>query len=133
MRLLYFNDFRLGVLKGDKVVDVTTVVANIPHTGPGDLMNGLIANFANFRSRLQDAVAKGDGPSVMRVKIRPPLPKPVNVECMAVNYMEDGTKTEPAPKWRASLPACRSRAPQQTAFRRVAQVGQHAAAQRNQQ
>ena len=64
MRLMYFNDFRLGVLKGDRVVDVTTVVANIPHTGPGDLMNGLIANFANFRSRLQDAVAKGDGPTV---------------------------------------------------------------------
>ena len=97
MRLLYFNDFRLGVLKGDKVVDVTTVVANIPHTGPGDLMNGLIANFGNFRSRLQDAVARGDGPSVMRVKIRPPLPKPVNVECMAVNYMEDGTRAAPAP------------------------------------
>ncbi|NBQ88471.1 MAG: fumarylacetoacetate hydrolase, partial [Betaproteobacteria bacterium] len=97
MRLLYFNDFRLGVLKGDRVVDVTPVVANIPHTGPGDLMNGLIANFGNFRSRLQDAVARGDGPSVMRVKIRPPLPKPVNVECMAVNYMEDGTRKEPAP------------------------------------
>jgi 2-keto-4-pentenoate hydratase/2-oxohepta-3-ene-1,7-dioic acid hydratase in catechol pathway len=96
MRLMYFNDYRLGVLKGDQVIDVTTVVANIPHTGPGDLMNGLIANFANFRSRLQDAVAKGDGPSVMRVKIRPPLPKPVNVECMAVNYMEDGTRKEPA-------------------------------------
>jgi 2-keto-4-pentenoate hydratase/2-oxohepta-3-ene-1,7-dioic acid hydratase in catechol pathway len=42
-------------------------------------------------------VARGDGPSVMRVKIRPPLPKPVNVECMAVNYMEDGTRKAPAP------------------------------------
>src|SRR4029078_4178454 len=28
---------------------------------------------------------------------RPPLPKPVNIDCMAVNYMEDGTRTEPAP------------------------------------
>src|SRR5262249_55423090 len=40
MKLLYFNDFRLGVLKGDTVVDVTSVVQKIPHTGPGDLMNG---------------------------------------------------------------------------------------------
>src|SRR3989454_4981917 len=32
-----------------------------------------------------------------RVKIRPPLPKPTNVVCMAVNYMEDGTRSEPAP------------------------------------
>jgi 2-keto-4-pentenoate hydratase/2-oxohepta-3-ene-1,7-dioic acid hydratase in catechol pathway len=31
------------------------------------------------------------------VKIRPPLPKPVNIDCMAVNYMEDGTRKAPAP------------------------------------
>ena len=31
------------------------------------------------------------------VKIRPPLPRPINIDCMAVNYMEDGTRTEPAP------------------------------------
>ena len=52
MKLAYFNDFRLGVLKGDRLVDVTTVVAQIPHTGPGDLMNGLIANFGQFRARI---------------------------------------------------------------------------------
>ena len=39
MKLVYFNDFRLGVLKGDSVVDVTSVVQKIPHTGPGDLMS----------------------------------------------------------------------------------------------
>jgi 2-keto-4-pentenoate hydratase/2-oxohepta-3-ene-1,7-dioic acid hydratase in catechol pathway len=97
MKLAYFNDFRLGVLKGDRLVDVTTVVAQIPHTGPGDLMNGLIANFAQFRARLQDATARAEGLPVTQVKIRPPLPKPVNIECMAVNYMEDGTRKEPAP------------------------------------
>ena len=31
------------------------------------------------------------------MRIRPPLPKPVNIDCMAVNYMEDGTRKEPAP------------------------------------
>ena len=34
---------------------------------------------------------------VSSVKIRPPLPKPTNIDCMAVNYMEDGTRKEPAP------------------------------------
>ena len=97
MKLAYFNDFRLGVVKADRLVDVTALVAGIPHTGPGDLMNGLIANFDAFRPRLQDALARGDGPPIAQVRIRPPLPKPVNVECMAVNYMEDGTRKEPAP------------------------------------
>ena len=97
MKLLYFNDFRLGVLKGDTVADVTAVVQNIPHTGPGDLMNGLIARFDEFRAPLERAVTSGKGLPVAQVKIRPPLPKPVNVDCMAVNYMEDGTREKPAP------------------------------------
>jgi 2-keto-4-pentenoate hydratase/2-oxohepta-3-ene-1,7-dioic acid hydratase in catechol pathway len=97
MKLLYFNDFRLGVLKGDNVVDVTSVVQNIPHTGPGDLMNGLIARFSDFRAPLERAASTGAGVPVAQVKIRPPLPKPVNIDCMAVNYMEDGTRKAPAP------------------------------------
>jgi 2-keto-4-pentenoate hydratase/2-oxohepta-3-ene-1,7-dioic acid hydratase in catechol pathway len=94
---MYFNDYRLGVLKGESVVDVTAVVRRIPHTGPGDLMNGLIARWAEFKGPLEKAVAAGKGLPVSQVKIRPPCPKPVNIECMAVNYMEDGTRKEPAP------------------------------------
>src|SRR5258706_6309347 len=97
MKLLYFNDYRLGVLQGETVVDVTSVVQNIPHTGPGDLMNGLIARFSDFRARLEKAAGAGTGLPVAQVKIRPPLPKPVNIDCMAVNYMEDGTRKAPAP------------------------------------
>jgi 2-keto-4-pentenoate hydratase/2-oxohepta-3-ene-1,7-dioic acid hydratase in catechol pathway len=97
MKILYFNDYRLGILKGDRVVDVTSVVQGIPHVGPGDLINSLIGTFDTFRSRIDAAVAAGTGMPLMEVKIRPPLPKPVNVECMAVNYMEDGTRKAPAP------------------------------------
>jgi 2-keto-4-pentenoate hydratase/2-oxohepta-3-ene-1,7-dioic acid hydratase in catechol pathway len=97
MKLVYFNDFRLGVLKGDAVVDVTSVVRKIPHTGPGDLMNGLIARFSEYRGALERAAADGKGVPVAQVKLRPPLPKPVNVDCMAVNYMEDGTREKAAP------------------------------------
>ena len=32
-----------------------------------------------------------------QVRLRSPLPKPYNIVCMAVNYMEDGTRDEPAP------------------------------------
>jgi 2-keto-4-pentenoate hydratase/2-oxohepta-3-ene-1,7-dioic acid hydratase in catechol pathway len=96
MKLLYFNDFRLGVLKGDKVVDVTPVVQNVPHTSPGNLIIGVIERWAELRSSLEKT-STGGGVPIAQVKIRPPLPKPVNVDCMAVNYMEDGTRKEPAP------------------------------------
>src|SRR5580765_8175615 len=97
MKLLYFDDFRLGVLKGDTVVDVSKIVKGIPHTGPHDLINGLIERFADYRKKLEKAVAGGRGIPVKKVKIRPPLPRPYNIDCMAVNYMEDGTRSEPSP------------------------------------
>lgn len=97
MKLMYFDDFRLGVLKGDTVVDVSSVVRDIPHTGPHNLISGLIERFADYRARLEEAAEKGKGVLVSKIRIRPPLPKPYNIDCMAVNYMEDGTRAEPAP------------------------------------
>ena len=96
MKLMYFNDFRLGVIKGANVVDVTAAVQNIPHTGPGNLINGVIERWAEVRGRIESAANAGAGLPVTQVKIRPPLPKPINVDCMAVNYMEDGTRTAAA-------------------------------------
>ena len=77
MKLMHFNDFRLGVLKGDQVVDVTSVVANIPHVGPGDRMNSLIAHFGDFRARLEAAAASGTGVPVGSVRTLKE-PSPIN-------------------------------------------------------
>jgi 2-keto-4-pentenoate hydratase/2-oxohepta-3-ene-1,7-dioic acid hydratase in catechol pathway len=97
MKLMYFDDYKLGVIKGDTVVDVSSVAKDIAHTGPHDLINGVIERFAEYRPRLEEAKTRGKGVPLADVKIRPPLPRPVNIDCMAVNYMEDGTRTEPAP------------------------------------
>jgi len=97
VKLLFFDDWKLGVLKADTVVDVSSVVGDIPHTGPHDLISGLIERFASYRGRLDEAVKRGQGVPVAQVRIRPPLPKPYNIVAMAVNYMEDGTRAEPAP------------------------------------
>ncbi|PYN53215.1 MAG: fumarylacetoacetate hydrolase [Candidatus Rokuibacteriota bacterium] len=97
MKLLFFDDFKLGVLKGDAVVDVSDTVKDIPHTGPHNLISGLIERWADYKGRLEAAVARGAGKPVGQVKVRPPLPKPYNIVAMAVNYMEDGTRSEPAP------------------------------------
>ena len=49
MKLLHFDDFRVGVLRGtrgnEEVVDVTDLLADIPRTGPNDVMRGLIERF----------------------------------------------------------------------------------------
>jgi 2-keto-4-pentenoate hydratase/2-oxohepta-3-ene-1,7-dioic acid hydratase in catechol pathway len=98
MKLLFVDDFRLCLLRGDDaVVDVSALVQDIPHVGPHDLINGLIAHYENYRGKLEAALAAGPATPLAGHRIRPPLPKPGNIVCMAVNYMEDGTLKEPAP------------------------------------
>jgi len=96
MKLAYFDDFKIGVVRGDRIVDVSAVVNAIPHIGPHDLISGLIERFADYRVRIE-ATAATDGVPLSAVRLRPPLPKPTTIVCMAVNYMEDGTRSEPAP------------------------------------
>ena len=71
MKLVYFDDFKLGVLKNDAVVDVSAAVKDIPHIGPGDLMNGLIERWDSYKARLEAAVARGAGMPLSQVRIRP--------------------------------------------------------------
>jgi 2-keto-4-pentenoate hydratase/2-oxohepta-3-ene-1,7-dioic acid hydratase in catechol pathway len=97
MKLLFFDDFKLGVLKGDAVVDVSPAVREIPHTGPHNLISGLIERVEEYRGRLEEAAERGRGVPVRQVRIRPPLPKPYNIVAMAVNYLEEGDRARPAP------------------------------------
>jgi 2-keto-4-pentenoate hydratase/2-oxohepta-3-ene-1,7-dioic acid hydratase in catechol pathway len=98
MKLLHFDDYKLGVLRGEEVVDVTALVApRIRHADRRELMPKLIARFDEFRAGLADAAASGPGIALARVTLRAPLPRPGNIACMAVNYMEDGTRAAPAP------------------------------------
>lgn len=97
MKIGYFNDWRLGVVKGDTIVDVMDAVKDIPHIGPHDLISGLIDRFGAYRGKLEQAASSGKGHPLAGVRLRPPLPRPVTIDCMAVNYMEDGTLKEPAP------------------------------------
>ena len=97
MKIGFFDDFRLGVITGAGIVDVTSAVKGIPHVGPHDLINGLIADFARHRPALETAATAGKPIPLANVRLRPPLPRPATIDCMAVNYMEDGTRKEPAP------------------------------------
>ena len=91
MKLAFFNDFRFGVVKGDNIVDVTSAVSDVPHTGPGDLLSGIVARWDSLKAKIEAAAAASAGVPLSSVRIRPPVPKPGNIVCMAVNYMENGT------------------------------------------
>ena len=94
MKLCYFNDWRLGVIKGDQVVDVTDAAKGVPHRDTRDLIVGVIAEWDSYKGKLEKAAADGKSVPLASVQLRPPVPRPGNIDCMAVNYMEDGTLPE---------------------------------------
>ncbi|MBO0885948.1 MAG: fumarylacetoacetate hydrolase family protein [Acidimicrobiales bacterium] len=97
MRLAFFDSFKLGVVQGDSVVDVSAAVESIPHAHPQDVIRGVIEQWDHYEGALAEAAERGNGVPVASVRFRPPLPRPANIDCMAVNYMENGTLPAPPP------------------------------------
>jgi 2-keto-4-pentenoate hydratase/2-oxohepta-3-ene-1,7-dioic acid hydratase in catechol pathway len=89
MKLVYFDDFRLGVVFQNQVFDITEELRDLSRRGPEDLMSLLIEHFAVYRGRIDAAVAQTRGLDLGQVRLQAPLPRPANIVCMAVNY-DDG-------------------------------------------
>lgn len=97
MKLVLFDDFRLGVLTKDGVHDASAIVEDIPHSGPHDVMNGLIEHFDRFRARLERVATSPGAVAVERVRLRAPLPRPCNIIGMALNFIDSASGPERAP------------------------------------
>jgi 2-keto-4-pentenoate hydratase/2-oxohepta-3-ene-1,7-dioic acid hydratase in catechol pathway len=91
MKLVLFNDFTPGVLKGDNVVDISSEVSEVPHIDGQTWMSGIIDNFDSLRSGIETAVASSNGVPTSEVRLRAPLPEPKRLVCMAGNFMENGS------------------------------------------
>ena len=78
MKLVCFDDYKLGVLKGaDTVVEITPVVRDAAQGDPRLLINAVIEKFADYRGKIDKAVADGKGIPLASVKLRAPVPRPV--------------------------------------------------------
>jgi 2-keto-4-pentenoate hydratase/2-oxohepta-3-ene-1,7-dioic acid hydratase in catechol pathway len=97
MKLALYGDFRLGVIKNETVIDVSDAARDIRGLGPGDFMNSLIEHFERYGGAIEKASKANKGVPINQVRFRPSLPRPINIVCMAVNYMEDGTRPAPPP------------------------------------
>ena len=87
MKLAFFNDNRLGVILNGNIVDITPVVGNLAPTPQGTL-TALIATWDAHAPKI-DAHVKGQaGIALDAIKFRSPVPKPGQLVCAAVNYIE---------------------------------------------
>jgi len=95
MRLFYADDYRLCALARDEAVDITELASDLPHLRAEDLMVALIAEFDRYRDRIAAHLETATGTPIESVRFRAPIPRPRNIVCMARNYMESGTLSEP--------------------------------------
>jgi 2-keto-4-pentenoate hydratase/2-oxohepta-3-ene-1,7-dioic acid hydratase in catechol pathway len=97
MKLLFYDSYRLGALREDTVIDLSDLTQKITHIDPQSLINRIIENFDQYRDDIQQLIDNNSGVPVDQVSIKPPLPRPANIDCMAVNYMENGSLADKPP------------------------------------
>ena len=89
MRICWYNDNRLGVVKGGTVYDATRLLEKLPKPTYPASRGGdpLIANLAKLRPDLE-AAATGSGIPVAQVKFLSPVAAPSKVIGTPTNYTD---------------------------------------------
>ena len=81
-------DAKPGLIKGDAVVDISSVTAGLPAATPQMLMESIIDKFSEMKPELEKLLESGTAVPIASVKIRPPLPRPSKILCCIGNYWE---------------------------------------------
>ena len=91
MKLARFDDGRLGLVSGDRIIDITDLPGLEGPAWPPVAMNRLIADFDRFRPLIQAASAR-PGKPLAAVKLLTPVPWPNKVIAYPVNYHDHGAE-----------------------------------------
>lgn len=85
MRLVCFDDFRIGVLDDGGIHDVSSVV---PRWESGDIhgMTRLIENWDSLRDTVERYVTQSPGKPMEQVRLRAPVPAPMHLLAAPVNF-----------------------------------------------
>jgi len=86
MRLVIFDDLRMGVLKDGEVHDVSNVAAARADEWPPVFWVRAVANFGRLRPKIEAAVTRGKGRPLETVRLRAPVLFPSKVIAAPVNY-----------------------------------------------
>ena len=91
MKITRFDDGKIGIVVGERIVDVSHLLDTDVHAWPSVAMNRLIANFAAHRGALQ-AAAASPGVTLASVKLLTPVPAASKVIAYPINYHEHGVE-----------------------------------------
>jgi 2-keto-4-pentenoate hydratase/2-oxohepta-3-ene-1,7-dioic acid hydratase in catechol pathway len=91
MKLVFYDDFAPGLLRGDQVIDISHAVSRVGGHNPQEVLQNIIEGFNTLRPELIRLAASGSGKPVSSVRLRQPIPRPRKVLCMIGNYREGVT------------------------------------------
>ena len=94
MKIVRFNENRMGVTDGRRVVDVTALVGGEADAWPPVSMNRLIRNFDELRGGLAEALAAGPHMPFENVALRAPIPWPNKLIAFPVNYHDHAAEMD---------------------------------------
>jgi 2-keto-4-pentenoate hydratase/2-oxohepta-3-ene-1,7-dioic acid hydratase in catechol pathway len=86
MKLVSFNDYRLGVLNDRGVVDITDLVPEVPSSLKPFRMNLLIEDWEHLKTKAEQASASNAAVPLDSVKLLAPVPAPRKVYAAPANY-----------------------------------------------
>ena len=88
MKFAFFDDYELGVIIDDGIVDLSDVLIGIPSRTPQELIQRVIVDFENLRSMITDALEYLPAIALADVTLKAPLQRPGQLVCLAGNYIE---------------------------------------------
>ena len=88
MKLAFFNDYQLGVITAEGVVDISDALSGISYHTPQELIRMVIEDFDNLRPAIANAAENGTATALESVSLKAPLPRPGQLVCLAGNYIE---------------------------------------------
>jgi 2-keto-4-pentenoate hydratase/2-oxohepta-3-ene-1,7-dioic acid hydratase in catechol pathway len=94
MRIVVFDDFRIGTWEEDGIHDLTDLVP-----GSGDFvapyrMNEFIAQFQDLLPHIETRRRRAPATPVSAVRLQPPTPRPTNFLAAPINYRAHGTEMQ---------------------------------------
>jgi 2-keto-4-pentenoate hydratase/2-oxohepta-3-ene-1,7-dioic acid hydratase in catechol pathway len=89
MKLVSFDDYKIGIVHDDKVIDVSDLAGAAPGQWPSVAMNHLIADFPALKTKLDSATTR-PGVPLATVKLRTPVPGASKVIAYPINYHKHG-------------------------------------------
>jgi len=89
MKILRFNDDRIGALKGgDRVVDLSDTISHRAEKGPQRVIEEVIETFDSRRAEYQKLLAGKDGVPLSGLKLLVPVPRPSKCLAAFSNYLD---------------------------------------------